>query len=304
MIAALGSIALDTTRTPMGAVIDVPGGSATYFSLSSTLFSKTCLISRVGRDFPQSFLDLLSAKGASLGAVEIAAGKTMRYHSTFNADYSQRTSDLTELNVLTDFNPVLTNGVRKSRFVYLGTLPPSTQLSVLGQFGDPKLVVMDTIEYFIKHSKQDLLKVLSKVNGIVINDHEAGLLAGGNIISCGKKILGYGADFCVIKKGEHGSILLHSDGSVTAFPAFPLEVVVDPTGAGDAFAGGFMGFLAKAGSSRKADLKKAMAWGTVMGAFAAESMATSLLEKMTLAQVESRYRIYRDAMHFESAASA
>ena len=264
MITAVGSIALDTTRTVSGSVSEVPGGSVTFFALASSILAKTSVVSTVGGDFPRDFLKRMEKRGIDVSNVTINPNeKTFRYHSTFSDDFSTRSSDLTALNVFEKFEPVLTESQRKKEVAYLGTLTPRIQLSVIEQLENPKLVAMDTIEFFIKTDRPEVDRVLSEVDCAILNESEARELCGKtNIIACGKEILRMGPEFCVIKKGEHGSILFSEDGSPNPFPAFPLENVVDPTGAGDAFAGGFVGYLASEhGSMKQQALLRAIAWG-------------------------------------------
>lgn len=303
MITCVGSIALDTTNTPSGKIEETPGGSATYFALAASLVSKVSLVSCVGADFPKPFLEGLGKKGIETDGIRVEkTGKTMRYHSTFLHDFNERRSDLTALNVFEKFEPELSQKQAKAEFAYLGTLTPAIQLSVIGQLDKPKFVAMDTIEYFINNDREGVMKVLSEVDCAVFNDSEARLLCrNNNIISCGKQILKLGPSACVIKKGEHGSILFLNDGTANPYPAFPLETVIDPTGAGDAFAGGFMGHLSRTGYAKKDSLRKAMAWGTTTGSIAVESMGTQSLVDADFESALARYNIYKKLMHYEEA---
>ncbi|MFA5246743.1 MAG: PfkB family carbohydrate kinase [Candidatus Micrarchaeia archaeon] len=301
MITAVGSIGLDTTRTFDASVSEIPGGAVTFFSLAASLLAKVSAVSCVGTDFPKQFLEKLSKKGIDISGIEIKSGKTLRYHATYSPDFSDRKSDLTALNVFGDFEPELSESLRKKEVAYLGTASPKTQLSVIHQLEKPKLVAMDTIEYFIKNDKPGVMRVLSEVDGIIINESEArDLCAKANLIACGKDILKMGPSFCVIKKGEHGSILFSNDAGPHPFPGFPLEHVVDPTGAGDAFAGGFIGFLASGHGSKKGrDLLTAVAWGTVMGSITVEAFGAESLLKTNRQEAQERYDIYRNLMHYE-----
>ena len=303
MITCIGSIALDTTNTPHGKVEETPGGSGSYFALAASLLSDVSLVSAVGHDFPQDFLDRLSQKGVDISNVKIdKTGKTMRYHSTFSSDYSVRHGDLTALNVFEKFEPVLTEKQAKSHFAYLGTLTPSLQLSVIEQLEKPKLIAMDTIEYFIKSDLGGVSKVMSEVDCVVLNDAEARMICGkDNLVACGKALLKMGPTIAIVKKGEHGSILFCDDGSASPYPAFPLEHIVDPTGAGDSFAGGFMGHLSKVGNPSKAELRKAMAWGTIAGSITVEGFGVKPILDATFEIARKRYDEYRNLMHYEEA---
>lgn len=302
MITTVGSIALDTTRTKEATATEVPGGSAVHFALASSLLSKTSIVSCVGGDFPKAFLDKLAKRGVDVSNVGIEKKeRTFRYHSTFSADFQDRSSDLTQLNVFEKFEPKLTAAQRKAEIAFIGTLTPSIQLSVIKQMESPKLVAMDTIEFFIKNDRAGVLEVLSKVDCAIFNESEARMLCKKtNLVSCGKEVLSMGPSLCIIKKGEHGSILFAKDRLPHPFPGFPLEDIVDPTGAGDSFAGGFLGYLASCGCSRKKqDLARAVAWGTVMGSIAVEAFGADSLLKTDKKAAQERYDIYRSLMHYE-----
>ncbi len=302
MITCVGSIALDTTKTAEAVASEIPGGSAVHFALASSLLSKTSIVSCVGGDFPKAFLEKMSKRGIDVSNIGIAKNeKTFRYHSTFSEDFQDRSSDLTALNVFEKFEPKLTAAQRKAEIAFIGTLSPRIQLSVIDQMEKPKLVAMDTIEFFIKSDLQGVLDVLSKVDCAILNESEARMLCGkANLVAAGKEVLKMGPELCIIKKGEHGSILFTKDGQPHPFPGFPLECIVDPTGAGDAFAGGFLGYLASCGCSRKRqDLSRAVAWGTVMGSIAVEAFGTDSLLKTDRKTAQERYDIYRSLMHYE-----
>ena len=301
MIVCVGSIALDTTKTPMGNYSEEPGGSGVYFSLAASLLSKAALVSCIGSDFPKDFLDMLSKRVVISNVKIVHGGKTMRYHSTFSKDFSTRRGDLTEMNVFDTFEPELSAEQAKSHFAYLGTLNPPIQLSIIEQLEKPKFIAMDTIEYFIANDRSGVLKVLSEVDCAILNDAEAKLICGkDNLISCGKTILDNGPSMCIIKKGEHGCILFHNDGSVHPYPAFPLENVIDPTGAGDAFAGGFMGYLSRESNTKKDSVRKAVAWGTVTGSITVEGFGTKPLQDADFELALGRYNAYHEIMHYEN----
>lgn len=302
LITCVGSIALDTTRTTAATATEVPGGSVVHFALASSLLSKTSIVSCVGGDFPKAFLDRMSKRGIDVSNIGIEKKeKTFRYHSTFSEDFQDRSSDLTALNVFEKFEPKLTAEQRQAEVAFIGTLTPRIQLSVIEQMESPKLVAMDTIEFFIKNDLQGVLEVLSKVDCAILNESEARMLCKKtNLVACGKEVLGMGPSLCIIKKGEHGSMLFTEDGRPNPFPGFPLEHIVDPTGAGDAFAGGVLGYLASChGSKKRPDLRKAVAWGTVMGSIAVEAFGADSLLRTDKKAAQERYDIYRSLMHYE-----
>lgn len=294
-ITCSGSIALDTTRTPFKTVENVLGGSASYFSLAASFFAPVHICSVVGADFPDTYWQLLKTK-ANVEGVQRKQGKTFHYDSTFSFDLYHRHTNKTELNVLGEFEPILSKEAAQSEFIYLATMPPEKQLTVLAQAKNKKLAFMDTIEFYIKNERDALLKTLNAVDGVVLNDAEARMLAEeSNLVKCGRKIHALGPKIVIIKKGEHGSLLFF-DGKVIPFPAFPLENIVDPTGAGDAFAGGFLGSLAKNSPQNPRlttqNLKTAMAYANVMGSLAVEDFSVNKLASATEKEVEKRFHDY------------
>ena len=290
-----GSIALDTTRTPFKTVERVLGGAASYFSLSANFFAPVSVCCVVGGDFPGESWALLAGKNIDLSGVQQKIdGKTFFYDSTFSFDLYHRHANKTELNVLGEFEPMVQEKAKKCAFVYLATMPPEKQLSVLKQASGKKLAFMDTIELYIQGSRKALLETMAHVDGIILNDAEARMLADDtNLIRCGKKVQALGPKIVIIKKGEHGSLLFY-DGHVVPFPALPLESIIDPTGAGDAFAGGFVGSLAKQGTIKPTlkELKIAMAYANVMGSLAVEDFSVNRLAGTTFEEIEGRFKAY------------
>lgn len=296
-ITCAGSIALDTTRTPFRTAERVLGGAASYFSLASSFFAPTYVCSIVGKDFPEEYWQLL-AKKADLTGVQKKEGKTFFYDSTFSFDLYHRHSNKTELNVLADFEPNLPEQASKSEFVYLATMPPEKQLATMKQAKNKRLVFMDTIEFYIQTARDALLKTLNAVDGVVLNDAEARMITQeANLIKCGRKICELGPRIVILKKGEHGSLLFYN-GRVIPFPAFPLEVIIDPTGAGDSFAGGFIGSLAKQNAVEPdmQQLKTAMAYANVMGSLAVEDFSVNKLVHAGRDEVEKRFHDYRELL--------
>ncbi|MFL6396414.1 MAG: PfkB family carbohydrate kinase [Nitrososphaeraceae archaeon] len=298
MITVFGTIALDTTRTPFKTQTRIMGGAATYASLSSSIFTSTSIVGIVGSDFPTEYRNILDDRVDTRGVITKEDGKTFHYDSSFDYDLYHRTSNKTELNVIADFEPVIPDQYIDSEYVYLANNDPIQNIKILEHFSNPKLIVCDTIEYWILNQKQDIIKMMSKVDGVVINDEEARLLCKTtNLIKCAKLIMSWGPWFTIIKKGEHGSLFVNDD-TVFPAPAYPMEEIVDPTGAGDSFAGGFMGHIAKQNSLSVNTMKEAVIYGNVMGAFAVEGFGVKKLLEITKEDVQNRYETYRNIVKF------
>ncbi|MFL6327636.1 MAG: PfkB family carbohydrate kinase [Nitrososphaeraceae archaeon] len=298
MITVFGTIALDTTRTPFKTQTRIMGGAATYASLSSSIFTSTSIVGIVGSDFPTEYRNILDDRVDTRGVITKEDGKTFHYDSSFDYDLYHRTSNKTELNVIEDFEPVIPNQYIDSEYVYLANNDPIQNIKILEHFSNPKLIVCDTIEYWILNQKQDIIKMMNKVDGVVINDEEARLLCKTtNLIKCAKLIMSWGPWFTIIKKGEHGSLFVNDD-TVFPAPAYPMEEIVDPTGAGDSFAGGFMGHIAKQNSLSVNTMKEAVIYGNVMGAFAVEGFGVKKLLEITKEDVQNRYETYRNIVNF------
>lgn len=297
MIIAIGSIALDTTRTPFKTVKNVLGGSATYFGLTSSFFSRTGIVGVVGNDFPKKYHELLKDR-LDISGLKITKGKTFRFDSSFDYDLGKRITNKTELNVFENFNPVLPKEYRTAEYVYLGNIDPEQQLRVLEQVNNPKLAVSDTIELWINTKRKELVEVISRVDCMILNDDEVRQLCKTpSIINGAETILDWGAKFVVVKKGEHGAILFSHD-DVFPTPGYPLGDVVDPTGAGDSFAGGFLGHIARVRKTDKTTIKEAVIYGNVMGSFAIEDFSINSLLNLTLEQIEERFQKYRNIVKF------
>ncbi|MGV8085046.1 MAG: PfkB family carbohydrate kinase [Candidatus Bilamarchaeum sp.] len=298
-ITCSGSIALDTTRTPFKSVDMVLGGSASYFSLSSSFFAKTYLSSIVGNDFPPHYWDLLSQR-CDLESVEKRADeKTFHYDSTFSFDLYQRQTNKTEPNAISFYQSRLSAKAAESPFLFLASLSPTKQLKVLQGSKGRKLVFMDTIEHYIKTEFAALTHLVGLVDGIILNDAEARMITKqSSLVKCGIKIKNMGPKIVIIKKGEHGSLLFFKN-NVIPFPAFPLEEIVDPTGAGDSFAGGFIGYLAKHRiyEPSVSQLKIAMAYANVMGSLAVQEFSVDRLVKTTSEEIEELFSSYKNLLH-------
>ncbi len=300
MLTVFGTVALDTTRTPFRTETRILGGAATFASLSSSFFTDTSIVAVVGGDFPTEYRKILDSRSIDTrGIVTVPDGKTFHYDSSFDFDLSHRTTNKTELNVIADFEPKIPEDYSKSQYIYLANNDPKQNIKILRLFHDPKLVVCDTIEFWIHGSRQDVVDMMSKTDGVIINDNEARLLCKTpNLGKCAKTMLSWGCRFVVIKKGEHGSILFTSDGQVFPTTAFFLDEIADPTGAGDSFAGGFMGHLARKAKSDFNSMKEAVVYGNVMGSFAVEDFGVKKLLSITKDDIEERYEKYRKLVQF------
>lgn len=300
-----GTICIDTIQTPDGTVREnILGGSGAYFAAAASLYTPTSLIAPVGEDFPTEFLDTLGTfKGLDTAGLEIRKGsKTFRWGGKYHDDMDRRDSIFTDLNILGEAPAPVPEALKDSEYLFLANMHPAAQADMRAQFPKTKLVVADTMDFWIDSARDDLANTLKKVDGLVLNFDEAEQFTGHrNPVTAGKKILEHGPRFVIVKKGEHGAILVHTDG-IAALPAFPAEKVVDPTGAGDTFAGGLMGYLAQTNPEDPADyntLRRAMAHGTVMASFTIETFSLERLQKLDTAQIAERYDEYASMMHLK-----
>ena len=285
----VGTLAYDTIETVAERRVEVLGGSATYVSLGASRFAPVSVVGVVGEDFRASDIELLKKAGVDTSGVEVARGETFRWSGRYEGDWNKRVTLATHLNVLADFDPKITKAGRASRFLFLANASPEVQLKALSQVDKPAFTMMDTMNLWIDNTRDDLLKVLRKVDAVVLNDEEARMLTGErNLIRAAAAVLGLGPRYVVLKKGEHGAFLMGSDVHF-AIPAYPVENVVDPTGAGDSFAGGFMGSLAAAGRCDPPALRKAMLYGTITASFCVEAFSVESLQRLTRAQIDARY---------------
>jgi sugar/nucleoside kinase (ribokinase family) len=289
-IAVVGSVAFDTIETPIGRAEDVLGGSATYFSLAASYFAPVHLVAVVGEDFPASDREYLGTRGIDLSGLEVRPGRTFRWTGRYHEDLNVRDTLSLELNVFADFRPTLSETIRKAPIVYLGNIQPDLQEGVLEQFDDPSLVACDTIAHWIENAREPLEALLPRVDLLVVNDEEARLLSReSNISRAARRILELGPRSVLVKRGEYGAILF-SPESVFAVPAYPLEEVYDPTGAGDAFAGGVVGYLAATGERSDAGLRRAIVYGTVLASYVVEDFGPERLRTLTHDDIDRRYR--------------
>jgi sugar/nucleoside kinase (ribokinase family) len=294
----VGSVAFDTIRTPWGDRERIVGGSGTYCSLAASYFTRPRIVAVVGRDFPRQTLALLRSRGVDLAGLKVKAGKTFHWEGKYGEDPNRRTTLRTELNVFADFRPRIPEAYRGSRIVYLANLNPEHHDFVLRQFRRPAVVAMDTIRLWIDTKREVLLKELGRVDIFFANDEEARLISGElNLISAGKALLGLGPSLVVLKKGEHGALVFGRD-FVFGVLAHPCEHVVDPTGAGDSFAGGFLGYLDRARGLGARDVRRAAVYGSVLASFAIEDFGIGRFLDLDRALVEARFRQFRKLTTF------
>jgi sugar/nucleoside kinase (ribokinase family) len=297
----VGSVALDSVYTPFGETADALGGSAVYFSVAASLINPVKVVGVVGNDYPTQELDRLSPRGIDWAGVERVQGESFRWKGKYSYDLQSRETLETRLGVFAAFKPKLPDAWRSSKYLFLGNIDPTLQLDVLRQMKAPKLVVCDTMNYWIQGHRETLLELLTLVDVLLVNDSEARELSGNwNIHKAGRWILNHGPKRVVIKQGEYGALLVEP-GRTFYVPAYPLEEVFDPTGAGDAFAGGFMGYLARADSSAPEQLRRAMVYGSAMGSFAVEGFGIRGFEGVDEGTVQKRVQAFVDLTHVPSA---
>lgn len=302
-ILAVGSVAFDTVKTPFGEAQEILGGSASYFSVSASFFSPVNLVAVVGEDFPQSHFDLFARFSIDTRGLQQVPGKTFRWVGEYGYALNEAKTLDTKLNVFESFNPEIPVPYRSSEYVFLGNIDPVLQREVLSQVDRPKFVACDTMNYWIQSKPEELRRTLQQVDILIINDAEARMVTGeSNLNKAAKIIRSWGPKTLVVKKGEYG-VAMYSDGSVFGAPAFPLEEVFDPTGAGDSFAGGFVGYLAKSGRLDEQSLRRAVIYGSVMASYNVEDFSLNRLTQLTPAAILHRFRQFRELTSFEGEAA-
>ena len=295
----VGSVALDTVETPFGRADDALGGSATFFTAAASCFCPVRLVGVVGDDFPQGALDFLASRDVDMSGLEYARGESFRWSGVYSYDLNSRETLETRLGVFADFAPRIPDAFRSSRWVFLGNIDPALQIDVLDQIDRPELVACDTMNFWIEGKRETLLELLPRVDLLLVNDSEARELSGDhNLSRAARWIQERGPRFVIVKKGEHGAILF-TPTSVFFAPGYPLEEVFDPTGAGDAFAGGLMGALAQCGRTEDADLRRAVIYGSAMGSFAVERFSVERFRDLGAEEIEHRVRHFREMTTFE-----
>jgi sugar/nucleoside kinase (ribokinase family) len=295
----VGSIALDSVETPFGLRDDAVGGSAVFFSYAASLFHPVQVVGVIGDDYPPAELDRLAARGVDLAGVERRKGESFRWKGKYSYDLQDRETLETHLGVFAEFDPRIPAAFTGARYVFLGNIDPVLQLGVLDQIREPGLVVCDTMNYWIESRREALLELLGRIDVLMVNDAEARELSGDwNVYRAARWILEHGPRMVVVKQGVYGAILIDSD-RIFYIPAYPLEEVFDPTGAGDAFAGGFMGQLARSDDLSEAGLRRAMVYGAAMGSFAVEKFSVDRFDDIGAAEVTERVRAFADLVRFD-----
>ena len=285
----VGSVAYDSVRTPFGEETEVLGGAASYASVSASFFSPVRMVGVVGDDFAYEHVAQLAHHDIDLAGLQHAAGRTFRWSGYYEYDLSQAHTTATELNVFESFRPELPAAYRDTPYVFLANIDPALQLAVLDQMRRPTLVACDTMNYWIESAREKLLEVLARCDIALMNEGEARQLCGqSNLIAAAHQVLNYGPGVVIIKQGEHGSMMVSRDSYFSA-PGYPLEEVRDPTGAGDTFAGGLIGYLARCGETDETALRRAVVCGTVMASFAVEDFSLNRLFRLPAEEIAERY---------------
>ena len=297
----VGSVALDTVETPFGRVENALGGSAVYISTAASYFTKPIrCVGVVGGDFPPSFMQFLEDHGIDLDGLQVVKeGKTFRWSGRYHYDLNNRDTLLTDLNVFSEFDPRIPDAYRSSAYVCLGNIHPTLQRKVLGQISKPRLVVGDTMNYWIETTPRELEETMKVIDVIILNDSEARLLTREpNLAKAARQILAMGPSVVIIKKGEHGALLV-TENTIFSAPAYPLENIYDPTGAGDSFAGGFIGWLAKTDDVSDENLKRAVIYGSTLASFCVERFSVDGLKDLSSFKIQDRFRAFLDLSRFD-----
>ncbi len=296
----VGSVAIDSVETPFGREDQAVGGSALYFTAAASLFATVRLVAVVGEDFPEERVAFLAERDVDLSGLVRRPGRTFRWKGRYGFDLNEAHTLETHLNVFEDFAPNLDPAHRACPYVFLANIDPDLQQRVLDQVESPRLVALDTMNFWIEGKRRSLLEAIERVDLVVLNEAEARMLAGeANLVRAAQRILTWGPRGVVVKRGEYGAIYF-ADGHVFAAPAYPLEQVFDPTGAGDTFAGGMMGYLANTGNLDPDNLRRAIVFGAAMASFNVEDFSFRRLERLTYPEVAERFRRFRALTHFEA----
>ena len=298
----MGSIAFDSVKTPFGTADEVLGGSATYFSTAASYFTDVKLVAVVGDDFPEKHVSFLKSRNIDVSGLQKSSGRTFRWKGEYGYDLNEAKTLDTQLNVFESFRPQIPDAYRSSEVVFLANIDPVLQREVLHQIDRPKLVACDTMNFWIGGKKNELIKTLAEVDILLINEAEARELAGEpNLVKAARAVQSMGPRTLIVKRGEYGSVMFNSGGIFSA-PAYPLEAVFDPTGAGDSFAGGFMGFLDNVQNFDEASLRQAIIFGSVMASFNVEDFSLNGMKSLDYKEIEGRYREFRKITFFEDIA--
>ena len=295
---AVGSVARDTIHNPHGTHKMILGGSAVFATLAGSFFVKNHLVGVVGKDFPDDAVRLLTEHDIDISGLQVVDGKTFHWEGRYSSDLSSRETLRTDLNVFADFHPQIPEGLRDTPYIMLGNIQPDLQLEVLEQIRSPKMVIADTMNFWIEGTPDQLAKLLRRIDALVINEEEARQLANEhNTVKAGRVLLRMGPDFVVVKQGEYGALLFEHD-QVFSAPAYPVEEVMDPTGAGDTFAGGMLGFVAERDSLDTATLRRAIIYGSALASFCVEGISVQRLTTLTRSDINARYLEFARLAHF------
>jgi sugar/nucleoside kinase (ribokinase family) len=295
----VGSVAFDSVKTPFGQAEDAVGGSAFYFSLAAGFFNDVRMVAVVGDDFPEEKIQLLKSRNVDTEGLRRVAGKTFRWKGEYTYELNEAHTLDTQLNVFESFSPELPETYRDARYVFLGNIDPELQAAVLRQVRQPEFVGLDTMNFWIEGKRDALMEVLKDVDMLTINDGEARQLTEEvNLVKAARKIHSYGPKILIIKQGEYG-VLMFNGNSVFSAPAFPLEEVFDPTGAGDSFAGGMMGYLSNIRNVNDETLRRAIVFGSVMASYNVEDFSIKRLSEINYRDIEKRFKMFKSLTHFE-----
>jgi sugar/nucleoside kinase (ribokinase family) len=308
-VVTVGSMAIDSIRTPAGEAPNCLGGAAVHGSLAASYFAKVGLVGVVGRDYPEDAITMLENRGIDLAGVQRADGETFFWKGYYEYDMGEAHTEETRLNVFADFQPTLPEEYRGAPYVFLANIHPALQLSVLEQVRSPRLTMADTMNFWITGEKDTLIEVVKRVNVFFVNDAEARQLTGEmNLVQAARNILDLGPRAVIIKKGAHGAVMFTKDGdedgplgmSYFSAPSYPLSALTDPTGAGDSFAGGFIGHIARTDDTSEANMRRAIIHGSVMASFNVEDFSVRRVRRLTLDEIRQRYRRFQGIVHFEA----
>ena len=297
-ILVVGSVAIDSVKTPFGKRLEALGGSATYFSVAASFFNKVNIVATVGEDFPKKYINLFKNKGIGTKGLHVAKGKTFRWEGRYDYDLNTAHTIATHLNVFQNFRPEVPKDLKNSKFVFLANIDPELQYNVLKQVTRPKLVACDSMNYWLEHKKGQFERLLDKVDMLLLNDSEARQFTGEpNLMRAARIIVDFGPKAVIIKKGEHGVIYFSKDSHFIA-PAYLLETVYDPTGAGDTFAGGMIGYLSKAGKVDEANIRKSIIYGSILASFAVEDFSVDRMLEISMDDINARYDHFKKITRF------
>ncbi len=297
-ILVVGSVAIDSVKTPFGKRLEALGGSATYFSVAASFFNKVNVVATVGEDFPKKYINLFKNMGIGTEGLHVAKGKTFRWEGRYDYDLNTAHTIATHLNVFQNFRPEVPRDLKNSKFVFLANIDPELQYNVLKQVARPKLVACDSMNYWLEHKKSQFERLLDKVDILLLNDSEARQFTGEpNLMRAARIIVDFGPKAVIIKKGEHGVIYFSKNSHFIA-PAYLLETVYDPTGAGDTFAGGMIGYLSKAGKVDEANIRKSIIYGSILASFAVEDFSVDRMLEISMDDINARYDHFKKITRF------